>query len=299
MDSGTLIQVLSDYMRRKLLIPFLLALALLPAANVMGEDGTAAVLTEDAGPYREAFLAFQEEYGKTIPAYDLSTYTAMPQEKVIAAFGGKAATLDYPETSLLVYCLAPGIKDRPARRRTVAIPMVPAPGQALQTIRRIQPGLRRLAVFHTSGAYARYVEELSSEGRRLNIEIIAASVQSDADIPAELRRLIRDMDAFWLLPDPLLVNKETFTTLKYFSRANHIPFYAPTSELAKKGATAAIFNSFVEIGRTAAKAAKEDVRDSSTWYPEKINYSINTTESGYIRMNIPEDVLDKAETLFE
>lgn len=290
-------------MRFKRLSPFFLALALLPLISIPAarDESAAAVLTAGSGAYRDAFSAFQEEYGGKVAAYDLSISTAAPREEVIVAFGAKAAILDYPGTALLVYCMAPAIISHPARRgRTVSISMVPDPVQALQTILKLQPGIRRLAVFQASGAFDRYLEALSAAGKRLDLEILPARVRSGDDIPAELRRLLRDMDAFWLLPDPQLVNIANFTTLRYFSRANRIPFYAPTPGLAKKGATAAVYNSFGEMGRTAAKAAKEwEEGDPVLWYPEKISYSINTAESGYIRLKIPADVMTNAEALFQ
>lgn len=287
-------------MRLKQLIPFLPVLALLPLASVLGGRETAVVLTVASGPYKEAFSAFQEEFGNTVLSYDLSVSAAIPREKVIVAFGGKAATRDYPAASLLVYCMAPGMIDHPARHgRTVAVSMVPDAGQALRTLLRIQPGLRRLAVFHTSDAYGRYLEALRAEGKRLNIKILPTEIRSGEDVPSELRRLRQDMGAFWLLPDPLLVSSENFTILRDFSRANRIPFYAPTAGLAQKGATAAVYNSFSEIGRTAAKAAKEGARGNSDLrYPEKISYAINKTECDYIRLELTADIIAKAEAVF-
>ena len=62
------------------------------------------------------------------------------------------------------------------------------------------------------------------------------------------------MDAFWLMPDPALINTGSLMVLANFSCANAIPFYAPTAALVQDGASASYSADFSAAGAAAAQA---------------------------------------------
>lgn len=258
----------------------------------------AAVLSAGSGPYIEAFNAFQQEYGRSVTVYDLSKGTAAPQADVVVVFGGKAALLPWPETVRLVYCVAPGVtvKTKSGGRVSV-VSMLPEPSAAIAAVLQIQPGLKRLAVF-SSGTYDDYLTSLAAAGKRAGIKVLHARIRDNGDIPEELRRLHGAMDAFWLLPDPRLVDTQNFTTMTDYSRANRIPFFAPAAGLARKGAMAAVYNDFGEMGRAAARVVEGGVF-GGTVYPARVSYSINVLEAGRIGVSVPENALTGAEVIFK
>ena len=288
-----------EYMRyRTLIIIALLFLA--PPFHGRAADGVevSVVLTSASGPYLEAFSAFREEYGAPVRTYDLSSSRELPRSGIVVTFGGRAgAPGAYPRSVRLIRCLAPGAKAY-ASSGDVVISMVPEPESALRGISQIQPGIKKLVVFATHSSFGEYFDALAAAGKRSGMQVIAAKVGAADDIPGELRRLLSGMDAFWLLPDPQLISASVFVTLRDFSRANRIPFYAPTAGLAEKGATAAVYSGFSEMGRAAARAAKGGAV-SGIVYPEKTSYALNIAESAYIGLKIPPAAVRAAEELFQ
>ncbi len=230
----------------------------------------AAVLSSGSGPYAEAYAAFEKALGLEHKRYELSRKGGNPPDEagLTVAFGAKAAALNYPPGTHLVYALTPvHLRGRGWHE----ISMLPEPARALAAYKGLQPGLRRLAVFWTAYPGEGYLSELKRAGEAAGVQVIASRLKSAEGFPERLRSLLGRMDAFWLMPDPPLITQSSIMVLSKFSCDNAIPFYAPTQALVASGATAAYAPGFAESGAAAARAVKlilSGARPPQTVYPE-------------------------------
>ena len=235
------------------------------------------MLSSKKGAYLEALSAFTAVYGSAVPSYDLSAETPRfgPDTRLVVAFGGKAAAFSYPGGLPLIYCLAPGFSLSAERGgdRAVKISMVPEFNLLLSRIKTIQPEVRRLGMFWLSPWYSNIARELRAAGDRNGIEVKAFRLENLEALPSLLRSEISKLDAFWVPPDPLLMNQDTMQQLANFSWDNGIAFYGSARPLAKGGAVASLGLSFAEIGRAAAKAALDALGGRVV---QKVIYSTNT-----------------------
>lgn len=243
----------------------------------------AGIVSSGAGPYAEAYAAFQAGLSAPAELYDVSTpgFSAPEAAHYVAVFGARATALDFPAGTHRVYALAP-VAGR--GRGWHQISMVPPPAEALAAYAGVQPGLRRLAVFWSAYPGEKYMEELRAAGEAAGIEIISARLKSPDSLPERLRRLMNKMDAFWLMPDPVLITQGSLLVLANFSCANAVPFYAPTYALVQNGATASFAPDFAEAGAAAARAV-EELRAGRRQPP--VIYPLNTR----LRLNM--QLLDK------
>ena len=236
-----------------------------------------AVLSSKRGAYLEAFSAFTAAYGAKVPSYDLSAEKPGfgKDTRIVVAFGGKASAFGYPADVLLIYCLAPGfsLNDATGGDRAVKISMVPDPDFLLSTIKIIQPAIRSLGVFWLSPWYSNIVREFKAAGDRSGIEVKAFQLEKLDTLPSLLRSEISKLDAFWVPPDPQLMNQDTMQQLTDFSWDNGIAFYGSARSLAKGGAVASLGLSFAESGRAAAKAALDALGGRVV---QKVIYSSST-----------------------
>ena len=229
------------------------ACALLPPASGARAAELAAVVSSDSGPYAEALAGFKGAMVIPFDLYDASKpgFTPPEETRFVVAFGVKAAALDYPPGTHLLYALAP------VGRRGLdwhEISMLPPPGEALAAYKTLQPQLRRLAVFWAKYPGEGYMRELAREGAALGVEVVPVRMASPDFFPERLRSLMGKMDAFWLMPDPALITKSGLLVLSNFSCSNSIPFYAPTFALVLEGATASYSPDFAAAGASAAQA---------------------------------------------
>lgn len=258
----------------------LAALCLLCSAPAAAQE-VAAVLAKGSGPYFDAYLAFQKAMGRPVTPFDLARdgTPRLPSDlRAAVAFGSKAAALKYPAGVTVIFTLAPGyVPSDGKRHRRVAT--LPDPAQALPAFKRLQPGLRRLTVFHLRGSMAPYLAKISSAAAGAGIEAHMVPLSSPDEFPEKLRALPGKTDAFWLLSDPPLISRESMMVLSKFSCSNRIPFYAPAAGLLSLGATASYAPDFDEIGAAAAAAVKKTLAGEKlppVTYAEAPEMSVNT-----------------------
>lgn len=228
------------------------ALLLLPACASSAAE-VAAVVSSDSGAYAEAYAAFKAGLKLPFDFYDASKPGFTPPEEVkyAVAFGARAAALEYPPGTHLVYALAP-VTGRGHGWHEIS--MAPRPGEALAAYKGLQPGLKRLAVFWAAYPGEKYMAELRTAGAASGIEIISSRLKTPDSFPERLRLLMGKIDAFWLMPDPILITQASLMILANFSCSNATPFYAPTYALVLSGATASFAPDFTAAGAAAARA---------------------------------------------
>jgi len=244
----------------------------------------AAVLSSASGHYADAYAAFKAGPHGGAVLLDASNpgFTLPLDVKYVAAFGVKAAALRYPPGTRLVYALAPV----EGRAHSHEISMAPRPSEALAAYKKLQPGLKRLAVFWSVYPGEDYIEELRAAGVGAGVEIISARLSSPDSLPERLRRLMGKMDAFWLLPDPALITQSSVMLLSAFSCANAVPFYAPTYALALGGGTASFAPDFSEAGAAASRAVSALAAGGQlphVIYPEHVELRVNEALLGKCR----------------
>ena len=231
-----------------------LALALAGAGARARAAEVLAVLSSDSSHYRQAYEGFKEAWGAPVPA---ATAGSVPAGRVDAsvAFGSRAALSEEAASPVLVTCLAPGAV---LKRETsvIRVSLLPPADVLADRIARLLPGLRALRVLWSSDSERREVDELAAAARARGFAVISERVENPEALPVSLRAFQGRADAFWLMPDPALVNAQNFATLREYAKAARVPFLAPTEGLAEKGATATLAVSFRDLGRAAAEALK-------------------------------------------
>lgn len=270
----------------------------LAASGTGWAQDVVAVLSSNLVPYREALEGFQEVFGESVPTYNLSENSPKlpPGTRVVVSFGGKAALFPYPEAVTLIYAMAPGIDFKFAKRPgpSVQIEMLTDERAIVPKLKDIQPALKRLAVLWVSNSIDDNVERMQEASAPMEIEIVPERLKSPDELPERLRSIYKDVDAIWLMPDPFLINSQSFAVLKEFSWSNKVPLYVPAAGLVEQGATASISASFREIGRAAASAArrvlaKKPVEDPV--YPEKVETVLSLKAATNAGLLIPPDVV--------
>ena len=277
------------------------------AAGLRGEavaQEVVAVLSSESAPYEEAFAGVQEAYGRPIPVYSLSHGKPdIPDDvRVIVAIGGQAAVFPYrrPDAAL-VYCVAPGIylEGQENARLIGKVYVSPPPAVLLRRLRELQPGLRRLAAFWVDASALSYGDALKAEGLRQGITLRTARLGTAQALPEELRALRGRVDALWLPPDPLLINPESFSVARQFCWDNGLPLYVSIDTLADKGAAAAVFVSFRDMGRRAgtlaAQAAAGSSKTDAAAFGDHVSVTVNISAAKRSGLAISAGALSRAD----
>ncbi|HAF95325.1 MAG: hypothetical protein A2X34_02080 [Elusimicrobia bacterium GWC2_51_8] len=261
----------------------------------------AAVLSSDSQYYVEAFNGFQNAIGYPVKSFTMQKAPVQisAATKVVVAFGGRASLLDYETAACIVSCMAPSVEIND--NRYYYISMSPRPGLLLSKLKLIQPALKRLAVFWTSESMKDYLRQIQQEAALADITLTAVRLKNLNELPDHLRAMQGKTDAIFFPPDPLLVNAQTFETVRDFSAQNHIPFYAPTEALVEKGAVASVSSSFENMGRSAAFIVDRLFNGKTVkqiTYSDEVRLAINLKAAGLAGLKITPEMLTNVDKVF-
>lgn len=260
------------------LAAFLLAALAVPAAAERGAAGTAAVLSSDSAHYRQALEGFTEAWGSTVTVLALGE-SSPPQAWAFVAIGSKAAARRWPRDAVVVSCLAPSAAAGDGAALT-RVSLLPDPVILISRLRALAPKLRVLRVFWSSESSREDTEALVTAGENQGLVVLSERIAPPSLLPERLRGLDGPTDALWLMPDPALVNEQSFATVREYAAALRIPFFGPTEGLAERGAAATVSVTFHEMGRAAALAlrARLDGRPGpETVRAARVTVTVNAT----------------------
>ncbi|MBI5630547.1 MAG: hypothetical protein HY921_06660 [Elusimicrobia bacterium] len=276
----------------------------LMAGRSAGSQEVSAVLSSDSSYYREALAGFQEAFAEPVAAVKLdqrrlSLSSIAPA--VVVAFGSKAALAASATRAAMVFCMSLGA-EIPERYwgPTVNIPSLPAPAATLAKLKEIQPRMTTLAAVWASKAYEDDARRMRLLGARMGVSVLLVRLHGPEAAPDALRSLRGRAQALWLFPDPKAINAQSFEVFKSYSWANRVPLYAASPGLAERGATASLAAGYNEIGRTAARAAREILDGkfvSAKIYPERTEVTINSAAARNCGLEIPKQALAEAKVL--
>ena len=268
---------------------WILAAALLCTAPLRS-GGVVAVLSADSGPYQEALEGLKSVLG-TVPSTVLPRLPAMDGVKVVVTFGSDAALKKYPDTAALVAALLPDPSLELAHGGSVTrVGLPPAPAVLIAKIKAMDPKLATLAVFNPNGAYTAYMAELKAAAAAAGVGLQTKNAANMADLGKQLPGLKGAVEALWVPPDPLFMNRATFGILTAFCQGGGIAFFAPVVGLAKAGAFAGVAPSFKQVGRAAGLAAAQYNAGSppGDWfYSDKVETMANATVAGALGLATP------------
>jgi len=263
-----------------------------------------AVLSSGSGSYKESLAGFEKEWGRPAASVNLanSGLKIPAAADIIAAFGSKAAVKPYPDNIPLIYW-APGLDPGQIDHAgvTIKVRLLPRPGILISRLKELQPGLKELRALFISGSFTQFIGDMRAAGAPLGIAVRAEKLPAADALPERLRAMNPKPDALWLPPDPVLINAQTFTTLKEYSWGNGVPLYSGSAGLVELGATASVAAGFGEIGRVTAKAAKEVLAGNGgkeEVYPEEIETAVNLTAAAKTGVVFSADFLKTVQKVF-
>ena len=180
--------------------------------------------------------------------------------------------------------------------------MVASPDSQFAAFKSILPGLKRLGVVYNPQKTLPLVEAAKNAASRSDLEIIERHVSSSGEIAQNLKELVPQVGAIWLIPDTTVVSRDTFSYLLQNTVDRKVPIFAFSEGLVKSGALASFSPDYSEIGKEAAKLADKISSGASPKilppvYPRGDLYlNLNTAQT--LGVKISPDIIRKAQKIY-
>lgn len=244
---------------------------LLPVSSMGGGKGFVVIRSGNLTNYNNAVISFKTSCGSIIGDYNLKgdvdngmqfaekINSASPAAVFVVGVKAAIAAKKYVDSSIpIVYAvvLNPGKYGLDGGNFTGVSMDIPVKAE-LQAMKGIIPGIHKLGALYNPKNSGARVKEAYATAKKLGIDLVTAKVDKKEDTLFALKSFAAGIDAFWLLPDPTVVNRTSIVTILKFSFENRIPIFAFHKKFVQAGVLLSLSPSYEKMGSQACEMAKK------------------------------------------
>lgn len=229
-----------------------------------------AVLVSDALSVYDAPVArFKETVGRPVTVFDIQGSRPRAQAIVnqlkadppplVFAVGAKAAYTavnDLPGIPIVFAMVLDPNKYGISGTQVTGVSMDVPPEATLAQFQLFVPGVKRIGVLLSASNNSKQVQEAIAAAKSLGLEPNVQRVTSARDVRAAWQRMVGEVDAVWLLPDPVVMAPDTFRWLRGETLRRHLPVLAATENLVRAGALLCVAPDRTMAGQQAGELAR-------------------------------------------
>lgn len=236
------------------------------AAVAFARSDVVVLVSDTVAAYDAPVLRFQTAIGRPTTVYDLqgdrgraeaiARQLAADPPPLIYALGAKAAWIAVNElpTTPLVYAM---VTDPPrygigGTQVTGVSSQVP-PEAVLSQFRLFAPDVKKIGVLLSAGNTGGATADALDAARKLGFDLQVLRVTNAKDLRVAFDRMAEEVDAVWLLPDPVTLTPESFRYLRDATLRHGLPMLAGTENLVQAGALLCVAPDRDMLGQQAAE----------------------------------------------
>lgn len=225
---------------------------------------------------------------KKIRASEASLVVAVGLKAALAA---KLEIVDVPIVYMMI--LDPSKHNLNAPNMTGTLLEIPAERQ-FKILRAFLPNLRRLGILSNS-SYTAKLKDTAAQAAANSFQLQEFPVDSEKDVPHQLRSLLAGVDALWLVPDSTVLTNESIGFILESSLAKRVPVIGFSPEFTRLGALLSLSVSYGEVGRETGVLAKR-ILDGDRKLPakpipiERLKITVNLKTARFLGVEFPKDV---------
>ncbi len=220
------------------------------------------------------------------------------ESSLVVAVGLKAALAAKLEIDhipiLYMMILDPFKHHLTAGNMTGVLLEVPSDHQ-FKVMRSFLPSLHRIGMLYDPEKTSSKLKEAEIRAPVQDFQVRGFPVMSEKDIPQQLRALLSESEALWLVPDPTVLTDESIRFILESAVAKQIPVIAFSTEFTRLGALLSLSVDYGEVGRETGRLAKrvlngEPIMTLKPVSVQRIHISVNQKTARYLGITIPKEV---------
>jgi putative tryptophan/tyrosine transport system substrate-binding protein len=209
-----------------------------------------------------------------------------------AAMAAKLEIVDVPIVYMMI--LDPLKHHLTASNMTGTLLEVPIDRQ-LKIMRRFLPTLRQLGTLYDPAKTSSRMKDAARQATTSDFQLKGLPVESEKDVPQQLRTLLWDVEALWLMPDSTVLTNESVRFILESSLARQIPVIGFSPEFTRLGALLSLSVNYGDVGRETGLLAKR-ILDGERLLPlnpvpiERLKISVNLKTAKFLGITFPNEL---------
>ena len=217
---------------------------------------------------------------------------------LVVAVGLKAALaakLEIVDIPVLYMMILDPLKHRlTADNMTGVLLEIPTDRQ-FKIMRTFLPTLRRIGMMYDPDKTAPKLKEASSRAPAYEFQLQGFPVENEKEVPQQLRTLLSESEALWLIPDSTVLTDESIRFILESALAKQIPVIGFSSEFTRLGALLSLSIDYGEVGREAGLLAKRIVNGEQRLpltpvSVQRVRITVNQKTARYLGVTIPKEL---------
>jgi putative ABC transport system substrate-binding protein len=209
-----------------------------------------------------------------------------------AALAAKVEIVDVPIVYMMI--LDPLKHQLTAANMTGTLLEVPVDRQ-LKIMRTFLPTLHQLGALYDPAKTSSRVKEAVQQATISDFQLKGLPVESDKDVPQQLRALLSDVEALWLIPDSTVLTNESIRFILESALARQIPVIGFSPEFTRLGALLSMSVNYGDVGRETGLLARR-ILDGERLLPlnpvpsERLKITVNLKTARFLGMTFPKEL---------
>jgi len=209
-----------------------------------------------------------------------------------AALAAKLEIVDIPILYMMI--LDPMKYHLAAANMTGVLLEIPMDRQ-FKVLRAFLPSLRRIATLYDPDKTAAKLKEAEPRAAVHEFLLRGFPVEDEKAVPQQLRALLSESEALWLIPDSTVLTDESIRFILESALAKQVPVLGFSSELTRLGALLSMSIDYSEVGRESGLLARRILNGE---HPlrlkpvsvQRIKITVNQKTARYLGIPIPKEL---------
>ena len=234
-------------------------------------------------------LELGKKLARKLRASDASLVVAVGLKAALAA---KVEIVDAPVVYMMV--LDPLKHQLTAANMTGTLLEVPLDRQ-MKIMRMFLPNLHRIGTLYDPAKTSSRVKDAVQQATISDFQLTGIPIESDKDVPQQLRALLADVEALWLMPDSTVLTNESVQFILESALARQIPVIGFSPEFTRLGALLSMSVNYGEIGRETGLLVKrilngEKLLPHNPLPIERFKITLNLKTAKFLGMTFPKEL---------
>jgi len=173
----------------------------------------------------------------------------------------------------------------------------------LQWLQKIVPQSKTVGVLFNPKENRTKIDAATKVALSLGLTLLTGEVETPQALPEALDTLARQAEVLWGITDQTVLSPQTAEPILLFSFRNRIPFTGLSVSWAKAGALYALDRDYTDVGMQCGELAAKILHGTPAstlppLTPRKVLYALNLKTAEYMKLTLPQPLIDGAQQVF-
>ncbi|MEC4676215.1 MAG: ABC transporter substrate binding protein, partial [Nitrospirota bacterium] len=280
--------------------------------HVASANEVTVIQSYNVKPYNDALKGFKKNCNCDVDRFIVSEITETDilrsirksEPDIVVAIGADALKkVRVIKTIPIVYLMILNPQSMVSGRTNIrGVSLNIAPRKQLRILRKAIPGLKTVGLIYNPDSTGYFVKKALAAADASGIELFTKEIHNSKELPAVLKTMRGNVDAFWMLPDLTVVTTETIEFLFLFFLENRVPVITFSDKYLEMGALISLDIDAFDVGRQAGEITRKilsgtSIEAFSNMDARNAVITINQTIADKLGIRLNEEILEKANVI--